>query len=148
MSPEAAPSILLNILEWAAVLFVLALGALALLIVVFYVIDRTQTHQAIRRNYPVIGRFRYLFEHLGEFFRQYFFAMDREELPFNRSERSWAYRAAKNVDILIIPLDGRHATFDTVFGRFRGKTLAGSFHVEDTSNIMTTLAEHELCQKP
>ena len=24
--------------------------------------------------------------------------MDREELPFNRAERSWAYRAAKNVD--------------------------------------------------
>ncbi|MEW8585754.1 MAG: FMN-binding glutamate synthase family protein, partial [Candidatus Thiodiazotropha sp.] len=38
----------------------------------------------------------YFFEHLGEFFRQYFFAMDREEMPFNRAERSWAYRAAKN----------------------------------------------------
>ncbi|MBT8144057.1 MAG: FMN-binding glutamate synthase family protein, partial [Gammaproteobacteria bacterium] len=53
---------------------------------------------AIRRNFPVIGRFRYLFEHLGEFFRQYFFALDREEMPFNRAERSWVYRAAKNVD--------------------------------------------------
>jgi hypothetical protein len=52
----------------------------------------------VRRNYPVIGRFRYCFEHLGEFFRQYFFAMDREELPFNRAQRSWCYRAAKNVD--------------------------------------------------
>jgi glutamate synthase domain-containing protein 2 len=46
----------------------------------------------------VIGRFRYLFEHLGEFFRQYFFAMDREELPFNRAQRSWVYRAAKGLD--------------------------------------------------
>ena len=35
---------------------------------------------------------------MGEFFRQYFFAMDREELPFNRAQRSWVYRAAKNVD--------------------------------------------------
>ena len=60
-----------------------------------YVIDVRQTQHAVRRNYPVIGRFRYLFEHLGEFFRQYFFAMDREELPFNRAERAWVYRAAK-----------------------------------------------------
>ncbi|NKB44646.1 MAG: FMN-binding glutamate synthase family protein [Alphaproteobacteria bacterium] len=63
-----------------------------------YVIDKTQTKQAIRRNYPVIGRFRYVFEELGEYFRQYFFAMDREEMPFNRSQRSWVYRAAKGVD--------------------------------------------------
>ncbi|MCL4791686.1 MAG: FMN-binding glutamate synthase family protein [Gammaproteobacteria bacterium] len=63
-----------------------------------YVIDITQTKHAIRRNFPVVGRFRYMFENLGEFFRQYFFAMDREELPFNRAERAWAYRAAKGVD--------------------------------------------------
>ena len=55
-------------------------------------------HHAIRRNFPVIGRFRYLFEHLGEFFRQYFFSLDREELPFNRAERAWAYRASKNIN--------------------------------------------------
>ncbi len=81
-----------------AVTFVLTVGVLLLAIAVMYVVDITQSKQAIRRNYPVIGRFRYLFEHLGGFFRQYFFAMDREELPFNRAERSWVYRAAKNVD--------------------------------------------------
>jgi glutamate synthase domain-containing protein 2 len=79
-------------------LFILMLGVGVLVAGVLYVIDRTQTEHAVRRNYPVIGRFRYLFEHLGEFFRQYFFAMDREEMPFNRAQRSWAYRAAKNVD--------------------------------------------------
>ncbi|MDT8370561.1 MAG: FMN-binding glutamate synthase family protein [Gammaproteobacteria bacterium] len=63
-----------------------------------YIVDRSQTQQTIRHNYPVIGRFRYFFEHLGEFFRQYFFAMDREELPFNRAQRSWVYRAAKDID--------------------------------------------------
>ena len=78
----------------------LVLGVLGgiLLVAIMYVIDVTQTQHAIRRNYPVIGRFRYLFETMGEFFRQYFFAMDREELPFNRAERGWVYRAAKNVD--------------------------------------------------
>ncbi|MGI9332515.1 MAG: FMN-binding glutamate synthase family protein [Gammaproteobacteria bacterium] len=79
-------------------LLVLLIAAAGVALTVLYVIDRRQTAHAVRRNYPVIGRFRNLFEHLGEFFRQYFFAMDREELPFNRAQRSWAYRAAKNVD--------------------------------------------------
>ena len=73
--------------------FVLVVGAAALLVVVLFVIDRAQTEDAVRRNYPVIGRFRHLFTELGEFFRQYFFAMDREELPFNRAQRDWVKRA-------------------------------------------------------
>ncbi len=80
-----------------ASLLLLAIGSLLLIVMVLYIIDVTQTHHAVRRNYPVIGRFRYLFEHLGEFFRQYFFAMDREEMPFNRAQRSWIYRASKNI---------------------------------------------------
>ncbi|XOV85667.1 MAG: FMN-binding glutamate synthase family protein [bacterium] len=79
-------------------LFVMLLGLGVLAVIVMYIIDRTQKTHAVRRNFPVIGRFRYVFEHLGEFFRQYFFAMDREEMPFNRAERSWVYRAAKNED--------------------------------------------------
>jgi glutamate synthase domain-containing protein 2 len=78
--------------------FIFVLGVCALIVAVLFVIDVTQTKHAIRRNFPVIGRFRYLFERLGEFFRQYFFALDREELPFNRAERSWAYRASKAMD--------------------------------------------------
>ncbi len=82
-----------------ALLFLLIAGLLY--VGWLYLVDIRQTQHAIRRNYPVIGRFRYLFEHLGEFFRQYFFAMDREELPFNRAQRSWVYRAAKNVDTTV-----------------------------------------------
>jgi len=88
---------LINTLEILAFLFVAFVGISIAIIAIIYVIDRNQTVHAIRRNYPVIGRFRYWFEHLGTFFRQYFFTMDREELPFNRAERSWVYRAAKNI---------------------------------------------------
>ena len=95
---EQTTGFLLSALEVMAALFVFAIGLLALWALFAYVVDVTQTSQAVRRNYPVIGRFRYLFEHLGEFFRQYFFAMDREELPFNRAQRSWVYRAAKDID--------------------------------------------------
>ncbi|MCA8882128.1 MAG: FMN-binding glutamate synthase family protein [Rhodobacteraceae bacterium] len=66
--------------------------------IVLFVVDRSQTRDAIRRNYPVIGRFRYFFTDLGEFFRQYFFAMDREEMPFNRAQRGWVERASEGMD--------------------------------------------------
>ena len=87
-----------SILDWMATLFVIGVGVGVLVIALLYVVDVTQTRHTVRRNFPVIGRFRYFFEHLGEFFRQYFFAGDREEMPFNRAQRSWVYRAAKGVD--------------------------------------------------
>jgi glutamate synthase domain-containing protein 2 len=91
-------SIVTTILDIMATLFVFLVGIAVLAVIVLFILDVTQTQSAIRRNYPVVGRFRYFFEHLGGFFRQYFFAMDREEMPFNRAQRSWVYRAAKNID--------------------------------------------------
>jgi glutamate synthase domain-containing protein 2 len=96
--PIGLVSFLTTSMEVLAFLFILVVGFGVLWFIFIYIIDVSQTQQTIRRNYPVIGRFRYFFEHVGKFFRQYFFAMDREELPFNRAQRSWVYRAAKNVD--------------------------------------------------
>ena len=69
---------------------------LILFIVFIFIKDITQKKHGVLRNYPVIGRLRYFFEELGEYFRQYFFAGDRDEMPFNRSTRGWVYRLAKN----------------------------------------------------
>ena len=85
-------------LQVLALIFVAVIGAALLLVIVLFFIDRAQAGDAIRRNYPVIGRFRSLFTKLGEFFRQYFFAMDREEMPFNRAQRDWVYHATKGKD--------------------------------------------------
>ena len=61
-----------------------------------FISDITQKKHGVLRNYPVIGHLRYFFEQLGEYFRQYFFSGDRDEMPFNRSTRAWVYRLAKN----------------------------------------------------
>jgi len=79
-------------------LFIFLLGTFVLILVLVFIRDISQTRDAIRHNYPVIGRFRYIFSTLGEFFRQYFFAMDREEMPFNRAEREWVYKSSRGVD--------------------------------------------------
>ncbi|OYY68666.1 MAG: FMN-binding glutamate synthase family protein [Sphingomonas sp. 28-63-12] len=92
------PVWLVQTLQLLTYAFVFAVGAGLLLMAFFYLVDATQTKDAVRHNYPVVGRFRALFSSLGEFFRQYFFAMDREEMPFNRAERNWIYESAKGHD--------------------------------------------------
>ncbi|WP_067215938.1 FMN-binding glutamate synthase family protein [Marinomonas gallaica] len=87
-----------SIIHWGALIFLCALVVGCVYIAFMYWVDVSQTKHTIRRNYPVIGRMRYTLEHMGEFFRQYFFAFDRDERPFDRAERSWVYRAAKHED--------------------------------------------------
>jgi glutamate synthase domain-containing protein 2 len=57
--------------------------------------DIVQKKHTISHNFPIIGHLRYLFEKIGPEIRQYFVANNREELPFNRIERSWIYASAK-----------------------------------------------------
>jgi len=85
-------------LSTLSTLFVFLLGLAALAVLGMFIVDVMQTKDAVRRNYPVVGRFRSLFSTLGEFFRQYFFAMDREEMPFNRAERDWVNRSSQGKD--------------------------------------------------
>ena len=49
----------------------------------------------ITSNFPIVGHIRYMLEKFGPEIRQYFVANNREELPFNRSERSWIYSSSK-----------------------------------------------------
>jgi len=85
---------------WADAAQYLLFAVLAWLVWTFFY-DVLQKGHAIQRNYPVIGHFRYLFENAGEYFRQYWFADDREELPFNRATRAWIYRTSKGLGGLL-----------------------------------------------
>lgn len=53
-----------------------------------------------------------------------------------------------NVDTLIIPLVGRHAQYNTVFGRYNDEINAGSFHVESTAPMTEYLAAQGICKEP
>ena len=79
MDVSQIPDFVVGLIEILSLLFIFAIGIGLLWVAVLYVHDKTQTESTLKRNYPVIARFRYLFEHLGEFFRQYFFALDREK---------------------------------------------------------------------
>ena len=59
-----------TVLDITTMLFALLILIGLASIVVLYALDVTQSKQTIRKNYPVMGRLRYVFEHLGVFFRQ------------------------------------------------------------------------------
>jgi glutamate synthase domain-containing protein 2 len=54
-----------------------------------------QKKHSITHNFPIVGHLRYWLEKIGPEFRQYIVANNREELPFNRQERSWIYASSK-----------------------------------------------------
>ncbi len=64
-----------------------------LLLIIIY--DLFQKEHTIIRNFPLVGHFRYWIETIGPELRQYIVANDKEEMPFNRAERSWIYATAK-----------------------------------------------------
>ncbi|MGW4498716.1 glutamate synthase-related protein [Micromonospora sp. NPDC004336] len=57
--------------------------------------DLIQRDHALLRNFPVLGRARYLLESIGPELRQYIVAGNNEERPFTRDQRRWVYASAK-----------------------------------------------------
>jgi glutamate synthase domain-containing protein 2 len=59
--------------------------------------DYCQVKQSIPRNFPILGRIRYLFELIRPEIYQYFVESDTEGVPFDRDQRSLVYQRAKKV---------------------------------------------------
>lgn len=76
----------------------IVLAVIVGLILLVGILDLSQKTHTLKRNFPVFGRFRYIAEALGPPIRQYFIANNREELPFNRSQRSWIYASSKGAN--------------------------------------------------
>lgn len=73
-------------------------GIILVVILLFWLIsDVVQKKHSVLRNYPLIGRLRFLLERQGDYIRQYFIAGERDEMPFNRATRNWVYRTAKGI---------------------------------------------------
>lgn len=90
------------ILAWAY-FWINALFAFVIVAPLIYmgVADIMQTRQSIRRNFPLLGRLRYVFEDMRPKIQQYFVESDTDGAPINRNERSVIYqRAKKQIDTI------------------------------------------------
>ncbi len=80
---------------WPACFILLALSPF----IVMGISDMIQTRQSLKRNFPLLGRLRYVFEDLRPKIQQYFVESDTDGSPINRNDRSVIYqRAKKQVD--------------------------------------------------
>lgn len=75
------------------ILIVLCVIAVLVAVIGFYDVF-VQKKSPILHNFPVLGHLRYFLIEIGPEIRQYLVAGNREEAPFNRSEREWIYRSA------------------------------------------------------
>jgi glutamate synthase domain-containing protein 2 len=64
-------------------------------LIAFGIQDVCQTRHAIKRNFPVIGRLRFLMESIRPEINQYFVESDIDGTPFDRIKRSNIYQRAK-----------------------------------------------------
>ncbi len=76
---------------WAVSLFLLGAG---LTLIGLY--DLAQPLHSVRRNYPIIGRLRWILEEIRPEIRQYLIESEHDQTPFSRSKRSLVYARAKN----------------------------------------------------
>lgn len=71
--------------------------AVPLLLLYLLISDTFQSKHTVKKNYPIVGRFRYFLESFRPEMRQYFFEGELDGKPFNRRQRSIVYQRAKNV---------------------------------------------------
>jgi glutamate synthase domain-containing protein 2 len=75
-------------------------GILLLILLVLIIVgisDMFQTKHAIKRNFPILGRGRYVMEFLRPKLYQYFIESDTDGRPISRIQRSVVYQRAKKV---------------------------------------------------
>ncbi|MGR3812324.1 FMN-binding glutamate synthase family protein [Jiulongibacter sp. NS-SX5] len=65
------------------------------IVALIFIRDIFQKKHTIIHNFPVVGHLRYFLESIGPELRQYIVSNNREELPFNRRQRSWMYASSK-----------------------------------------------------
>lgn len=105
--------------------------------------DVVQNSHAIKKNFPIIGNLRYLFEEIRPEINQYFVESNTEGKPFSREQRSLVYqRSKKQVDT--IPF-GSQQDFYVEGYEFINHSLYPT-HV-DLKSLRTTIGGEE-CTKP
>jgi glutamate synthase domain-containing protein 2 len=84
-----------------AVILIVMFATPPIVLLVLYRIDRAQDQHAVLRNFPILGRVRYLLEHVGPELRQYLFDADREGKPFSRDDYRTVVFAGKYMNSLM-----------------------------------------------
>jgi len=109
--------------------------------------DVLQSNHTLWRNYPLIGRVRWLAEELRPFIHQYFVENATEGRPFNREDRALVYRRAKDV-VSVEPFGSRldldEPSYEWLNPSIAAKTAA---HEPEDGGFRVTVGE-KTCATP
>lgn len=113
-------------------------------ILVLGYIDVSQKNHAIRKNFPVVGRARYMLESIRPEIMQYFVENDRDGRPLDRVTRSMVYQRAKNVTDTV-PFGTQMDVYETGYEWMNHSMYAGKVKVDEDPRVMVG-GEH--CTQP
>ena len=126
---------------WPGILWTFVIVAPLIILGIY---DMSQKRHAIRRNYPVIGNFRYILESIRPEIMQYFVETDTEGKPIDRLMRSMVYRRAKNV-IDTVPFGTQLDVYEAGYEWLNHSMYAGKIQHADDPRVKIGGAE---CKQP
>lgn len=112
-------------------------------LIVWGFIDIAQTKRTIRRNFPILGNFRYLFEMIRPEINQYFIESNSDGVPFSREIRSVIYQRSKR-ELDTLPFGTQHDVYANGY-EWLTHSLKTS-HV-DPASLRVTIGGPD-CKKP
>ncbi len=92
--------------------------------------DFFQTKHSIPRNFPLLGRMRYLMEFIRPEIYQYFIESDTEGVPFDRDQRSLVYQRSKKVRDTV-PFGTKEDVYETGYQWVNHSMAPKEQHAED-----------------
>ena len=105
--------------------------------------DMTQSHHSIRRNFPILGRARWMLESIRPEIQQYFIESNSGGRPFSREKRSLIYQRSKNATSTL-PFGTQMDVYETGY-EWVNHSLAPK-HIKDT-NLRVNVGG-PACKKP
>jgi glutamate synthase domain-containing protein 2 len=122
-------------------------GTILLGVSILFCHDRFQTVNPIQRRFPVLYWGRWVAVHLGPLFRQYWFANDLEEKPFDRVTRNWIYATSKGKKNTIgfgsqVDYDavGTYTVMPAMFKRVKGEQKRYHRHIGKATGVGNPMA--------
>lgn len=117
--------------------------ALFVPLLVIAIVDLSQTHHSLRRNYPGSARFRWFFEWLRPFLRSYIVESDLDGRPFSHDERALVYARAKG-DVSTHPFGTELDVYSDEY-EWLAHSIAPSRHAEKYTRVTVGTDQ---CSKP
>lgn len=105
--------------------------------------DMLQTQHTIRRNFPVLGRARWILESIRPEIQQYFIESNTDGRPFSRERRSLIYQRSKK-DVATLPFGTQMDVYETGYEWVNHSLLPK--HV-DPNSLRVTVGGSS-CKKP